>query len=108
MWQPALSPHGDHLAQGNSSIVWWNPLVPVRQETLLPHPVDRAFRQVAILKATAGQDDALVADTSRNGDDGLGQAIVKPSGDFPHGNFAVQIGKNVSDNGRPVQDDGQG
>jgi len=75
---------GDHkLSERDAAVVRWNPLVPVRAESFTLQTPHRAFRKIGVLKAPAGQNNALLSDASGRFKDYGCQRIMERRRNFP-------------------------
>ncbi len=77
--------------------------MPIGAEAFILQALDGTLGEITVLKAAAGQDDALLADLFRDGNDGFGQRVVEPGGDLADGKAALQVGQDSLDGGGPVE-----
>ena len=94
------------MAEGEAAVVGGDALVPIGAEAGVGEALDRAFGQVSILEAAAGEDDAFESNALSDGEDGFGEAVVEFGGDEADGGVLFEVGEEGVEHGGPVEDEG--
>ena len=103
MHRPPRLQRGDDLAQGDATVVWRNPLVPIGAKARFLQALYGALGQVTVLEAAAGKGDARLAYLPRDGNNGSGKRIMELRGELADAEAAFQIREDGFDQGGPVE-----